>query len=398
MKGLTDRIVQRFVPNAEQISDPVVRARHGLLEGWVSVVVNVALFVVKIALSVLTGSIALVADAVHTLSDVVSSAVLIVAFRVSAKPGDRRHPFGHGRAEAVGTLVLSVLLGVAAVEFMRASVARVISPRPVTADAAIIVAVALTIVVKEALARFARQLARRIDSDALAADFWHHRTDSISTALVAVGLVLDRLGWRWVDGAAGIGVAAIVGYTAVVLARNAIDPLIGEAPSGETVREIEQIARETPGVRDVHDIVVQRYGQRHFISLHVEMPADRPASDIHLVSEDVESRITDRFPGMAIVHADPVDRDHPQYDRVRTVVEELVEAHPRLASFHDLRLVGDRETFNIFLDMVVDRYLDRLREEGLRVMIGKRLRESFPRSKVTITIESPFARSRLRKH
>ena len=355
MKRLTDAILERFVPDRERTSDPAVRARYGVLEGWVSVVVNAILAVLKGLLGVMTGSLALMADAAHTLSDMVGSIVIIIGFRMSAKPGDTRHPFGHGRMEAVSALVLAVLLAVTAFEFAKGSIARLVTPRAVEANTAVIVVLAATIVVKEMLALFARDLARRISSKALKADFLHHRLDSITTALVVVNLVAQRYGVVRADGAAGLAVSLIIAWSAWVIARDAVDPLIGVAPDRRTVGDIEGIARGVEGVRAVHDVIVQRFGALYFISLHVETPADLAATQVHHLSEEVEARVTEQFDGLTIVHADPIDRDHPEYERVEEIVADIVHRHPRLASFHDLRLIGDRKSFSIVLGVIEER-------------------------------------------
>jgi len=393
VRRLTKMILRRFVPGWERASDPAVRARYGILEGWVSVVVNAILAAIKGALGLMTGSLALVADATHTLSDLAGSIVIIIGFRMSAKPGDTRHPFGHGRMEAVSALVLAVLLAVAAFEFARGSIARLVAPRPVAVSDAVIAVLVATIVVKEMLALFARDLGRRINSKALKADFLHHRMDSISTVFVLANLILQRFDVARADGAAGLAVSIIIAWSAWVIARDAVDPLIGVAPDRRTVSDIEGIARGVEGVRAVHDVIVQRFGALHFISLHVETPADLSATQMHRLSEEVEARVAEQFDGLTVVHADPVDRDHPEYERVEEIVADIVHRHPRLASFHDLRLIGDRKSFSIVFDAVLDHPVDVARRESLRTFIRESLRESCPRSRVTVYLEAPFARS-----
>lgn len=393
MKRLTRMILRRFVPGWERTSDPGVRARYGIVEGWVSVVVNAILAAIKGALGLMTGSLAVMADAAHTLSDLAGSVVIIIGFRMSAKPGDTRHPFGHGRMEAVSALVVAVLLAVAAFEFAKGSIARLVAPRMVRADTAVIAVLVATIVVKEMLALFARDLGRRIKSNALEADFLHHRMDSISTVLVVANLIAQRYGVARADGAAGLAVSVIIAWSAWVIARDAVDPLIGVAPDRRTVRAIERIAREVEGARAVHDVIVQRFGELFFISLHVEMPASLSATQMHRLSEEVEARVTDQFGGLTIVHADPVDRDHPEYRRVEEIVADLVSKHPRLTSFHDLRLIGDRKDFSIVFNVVLDHPVDAARRESLRALIRESVRERCPCSRVTVYLETPFARS-----
>ena len=164
-------LVRAFVATPEAVSDARVRERYGLLEGWASVVINLLVFAVKVVPGLAIGSVALIADASHSLGDVASSGVVIWGFRASAKPSDREHPFGHGRIESMASLAIAVLLLVAAVEFAKASALRLLEPREVHASLVLLIALTATVVAKEWLATFSRSLGSRIGSTALEADF-----------------------------------------------------------------------------------------------------------------------------------------------------------------------------------------------------------------------------------
>ena len=397
MKRLTNVLVRWFVPDAENVSDRVVRSRYGLLEGWTSVWLNTVLSVGKGILGVTTGSIAILADAAHSLSDMGSSVIIILGFRLSAKPGDAQHPFGHGRMESISALVLSVILGVTAIEFAKESVKRLLSPQEVTGGAVVVAILAVTIVLKEWLARFSRDLGRRIDSKALEADFWHHRTDSISTALVVASVLARPLGLAWIDGAAGLLVSVIIGWAALSIARRAIDSLLGEAPAAGVIEEIERTAMEVGDIDAVHDVIVHRYGELHFISLHVETPADPLSTYLHGITEEVESRVSARFPGTTIMHTDPVDRNHPEYERVARILEEVLASDARIAAFHDLRLVGRHDVFNIVFDVVADERGGEVKESEIRALFAERLKAQYPRSRVVIKMEPRFPGQRLQE-
>ncbi|MFH0965117.1 MAG: cation diffusion facilitator family transporter [Planctomycetota bacterium] len=392
MDPLSNILLRRFVPEPARPSDPAVRLRCGRLEGYASILVNAALFAVKIALGLSTRSIALIADAFHTLGDIATSVIVILGFEIGAKPGDEEHPFGHGRMEAVSALVLSLLLAVTAFEFAKESVQRILHPQEMRIGYAAVAILAGTIVVKEWLSRFALVLARKINSKALEGDFWHHRSDSIATALVVAGFLLAPLGLPYVDGVAGLLVCLIIGWAAFSIAHRAIDPLIGEAPPPETVASIEEIALSVPLVVATHEVTVQRYGDLHFISLHVEVPAHEPISRLHGVSEEVERRISERFPGTAIVHIDPVDRNHPEYARVENLVRAAVGAHPDVLSFHDLRLVGGPDLFKVVLNVTVECADDPARVSRLRRALADAVRTLYPRSRVVVKVEPRFPR------
>ncbi len=347
-------LVRRFVPAGGDVSDPRVRERYGLLEGWVSVVLNLLISVVKLVPGLLLGSVSLVADAIHSASDVASSAIVIWGFKASSKPSDREHPFGHGRIESIASLVIAVLLLVAALEFGKAAVARLLDPQPVQAPPLVLVLLGLTIAAKEWMARFALHLGRTINSSALKADFWHHRSDALSTVIVLLALAGAELGVSWLDGAAGLAVSGFLAWAGVELVRESVDPLIGEAPSPAMIQQIRGLALEVPGVDKVHDIIVHHYGGLVVTSLHIEVSAALSAVEGHELAERVEETVMEALPGWATVHVDPVNRDHPLYDDVERFLEETVAAVPGAQSFHDLRIVGREAPCFVIFDLMAD--------------------------------------------
>ena len=346
---ITRALMARSTPPGASRAE--IKVAYGLLEGWVGLVLNGVLFAVKLALGLLTGSVALIADAVHTLADSVTSGVLIVASRVARKPADREHPYGHGRVESVAAIVIAVLLGVAGIEFLESSIHRVLDPQAVDAGWWVVAVVLIAAGIKEWNSRFALGLAEASGSAAIAADAWHHRSDVFATLLVAVGIVGSKLGLPVLDGVMGLGVSLVILWSAFAIAREAIDPLIGQAPTPEEVQEVAQIARAVEGVEGVHDIVIHTYGDVRLVSLHVETSDRSSALELHTLAETVQSAVEGEH-GHAVVHVDPINRDHPQYERIRGVVAEVVAADGRLESFHDLRIVGEDDHFNVVLDVI----------------------------------------------
>ncbi len=355
-----------------------------MLEGWVSIVVNVVVGAVKLAAGLAIGSISLVADAVHSFSDMVTSAVVIWGFSAAARPSDREHPFGHGRIESIAALVIAVLLLVAALEFAIASVRRLLAPQPVTASWVLLGVLAATLIAKEWLARFALRLGRTIDSAALRADAWHHRSDVLATAAVIVALIGARFGVSWLDGAAGLVVAAALGWTGVALIKESADPLIGAAPPPQLVQGIRKVALAVSGVDAVHDVIVHRYGGLVITSLHIEVAAEHDAMACHELAERVEEAVMARFGGWAVVHVDPVNRAHPLYGEVEGFLAERLGAGEAAAAFHDLRIVGREAPCYVIFD------LKAAPEESMRLKeaLVRDLKSRFPQvAKVMINLE-----------
>ena len=212
----------------------------GVKAGWVSVTVNVLLFAVKLVLGLISGSIALVADAVHTLADCLTSLVLIAGSYVAMRPPDREHPFGHGRAEAASSLVISVLLAVTAVEFGKTSVQRMLHPVGLHAQWWMIAVVALTAPVKEILARYALGIGTAARNQAVVADAWHHRSDAVATVVVAAGMAGELAGWPGVDSWVGLAVSVFIAKVAFDIGKGAFDSLLGRPPEEGEVEEAVQ--------------------------------------------------------------------------------------------------------------------------------------------------------------
>ena len=340
MKTLTLWLASLFVKNHTATTDPDVRAAYGAFEGWVSIIGNIILFAIKITIGLSVGSAALMADAVHTLADSATSAVVIVGFKMARKPSDSEHPFGHGRIEPVATLIISILLFVAGFELLKHSITSILHPTVSTAGYMAIAIILATVVAKEAMARFSFILGDLIDSATLKADALHHRSDVFATLLVVVALIASRFGLNQMDGIMGIGVSLVIFASAWSIAREAVNPLIGEAPSQAALDEIEGACRSVHEVLGVHDIVVHDYGENRVVSLHIEVSHRLSVLRVHDIAEDVEESVGRITGGMVVVHMDPLNHDHPHYETILGAIQELVAGDTRLLTFHDLRLVG----------------------------------------------------------
>jgi len=280
-----------------------------------------------------------------------TSIVIIVAARVSCRPADAEHPFGHGRVEGIATITCAVLLGVAAFEFLKSSIERFFHPVSINASLWIIVVVIATIPVKEWLARFARVLGRASGNKALEAEFWHHRSDVLATVVVIVGMVAEHYGYVGVDAVMGVLVSLLLFKVAFDISREAVDTLLGKAPSGEEIQLMRKLALSVEGVHGVHDIVIHHYGDTRFVSLHVETTDKASAMDLHELAELVEHQVDSGRHGSVCVHIDPISRDHPEYEKISALVEAAVESDSAAISFHDLRIIGGESNYLVIFDV-----------------------------------------------
>ncbi|NLW08866.1 MAG: cation transporter [Firmicutes bacterium] len=280
------------------------RTDLGLLEAVVSIAGNLFLFTVKLIIGIAIGSMAAIADAVHTFSDIASSIVVFVGFKISGREPDSEHPHGHGRMENIATLVIAVLLVVTGLELVVSAVKRLFAPQVVGGGwwvSAVFIFAALS---KEAMARFAFKLGKEIDSEALVADGWHHRADAVSSFLVAAGNIVAVRGWYQVDSLLGAAVAGLVIYTGWKLALSSGNRLLGASPSPEMLAKIREEAVTVEGVNRVHGIQVHDYGFHQEISLHIEVPPGLDLAAAHQVADEVEKKLARVLGAGVVVHVD----------------------------------------------------------------------------------------------
>jgi len=337
-----EKLTETFIPNKKE-SARIYRSKIGKFQGWVSVVVNGLLFIIKLNIGLLIHSVSLIADAIHTLSDVISSGVVIWGFNESEKPADIEHPYGHGRVEYIATLIIAILLCVAGIEFIESSINRIRNPELVSAQWWMVGVLAGTIVIKEMTARYAEFLSVKIASGTLQADAWHHRSDAISSFLVIIAMIAGRLGYPAVDGWAGLGVALFLIYTGYTIAREAIDDLIGKPPTEEDIEELRRLVLPLEGVLGVHDITIHSYGKDNFVSVHIEIDANESPARAHDIAERVEDYLTDKLGVEPTVHVDPVHPDNPKVQEVAHYLNKNWISDDRITDVHDIRIVETEE-------------------------------------------------------
>jgi len=333
-----EALTNRFIPNTKE-SAKMYRIKIGVFQGWISVLVNSILFILKLLIGIMVGAVSVIADAVHTLSDVVSSIVVIWGFKQAEKPADVEHPYGHGRAEYIATLIIAILLCVAGIEFIEASIDRIQNPERVLAEWWMILILMVTIILKEITARYAEFLSSKIASGVLHADAWHHRIDAISSIMVVAAMIAGKYGYPVVDGWAGLGVALFLIFTGFEIAKDAVDDLIGKPPASEEVEVIRQIVMSVDGVLGAHDITIHSYGHDKFISVHVEIDADKSTAEAHDISEEVEYKLHGALGVEPTIHMDPVQPGNPLVQEIQSYLYQNWNGDERITDIHDIRVV-----------------------------------------------------------
>jgi cation diffusion facilitator family transporter len=286
------------------------RAKAQIKEGLVSIIVNAVLFALKFWVGLVTGSIALIADSWHTLSDSLSSIVVVLTPKFSGRKADKEHPFGHGRWEHIASIFIAFLLGIIAFGFFTDSIERLQTGESVSFGALAIAVTAFSIVVKELLAQYAFYLARKTGSLIIKADGWHHRSDSLSSVVVLIGIVAsmifgDRI-W-WIDSALGIFCALAIFYAAFEIVKEAITKLLGEQPKPDLV---EKIKAEIKNIHSqelyIHHLHLHNYVLHQELTLHIRLPGNLSIDEGHVTATAIEKMLLEKFDMTATVHVEPL--------------------------------------------------------------------------------------------
>ncbi len=304
MKFLANLLAYKVTENRD-LFNPAERYRAGVIESWVSITANILLTILKVVFGLLTNSIALLADAVHSASDIFSSLVVLLGFSLARQKPDREHPYGHGRSEYLAGLVIGIMLIGAGAVFIYSSYSRLVSGTFASSSISAIVAITVSILIKEFLYYFSAKLGLLISSDALAGDAWHHRSDSLSSILVLIALVGGYYGMPTLDAYLGFGVALFVIYAGLKITRKSCSRLLGAAPTEDLKNGVVNCAREIDGVIDAHDLEIHDYGSWKIVTIHIEVSGRLSLDEAHEIAHMVEDHVSSSFYCETVVHLDP---------------------------------------------------------------------------------------------
>ena len=343
-------LARLLIPDWDNVADSAVRRGYGVLCGCVGIGLNLLLFLGKLLAGLVTGSIAVTADAVNNLSDAGSSVVTLLGFKLAAKTPDRDHPFGHGRMEYVSGLVVSMVIILMGTELARSSVEQILRPQPVDFTPLAALILAASIGVKLYMALYNRSVGRRIDSAAMSAAARDSLGDCLATAAVLLGGLAGLIWDVQIDGWCGAAVALFILWSGVGAAKETIDPLLGQPPSPAFVARVRELTMSYPEIIGIHDLIVHDYGPgRRIISLHAEVPASGDILALHDVVDAAERRLGEEMGCLATIHMDPVVFDGGLTAGARERVAAMVRLIDPAISIHDFRMVpGPTHTKLIF--------------------------------------------------
>ena len=354
---MTDLLSRIFIKNHRNTSDVRVRSAYGTLVSMVGIILNVILFAAKFLVGTLFGSVSITADAVNNLSDAGSQIISLVSFRISAKPADREHPFGHARIEYVTSMIVSFLILLIGIELLKESVSKILSPAPPERSWVAVAVLGGSILVKLWLGLFNKQIGKRIDSSVMRATATDCLSDALSTTAVLISsliLLLFPTVTLNLDAYMGVIVAVLILVAGLKILNETKNSILGEAPDDEIVEMINNTVAKYEGAIGIHDLIVHNYGPGHVIAaLHIEVDGKVDIFVSHDMIDNIERDLRKNCGIEATIHMDPVVTDDERVNHLKPLVQAAVaEIDPSLR-IHDFRFVEGATHTNLIFDVAV---------------------------------------------
>lgn len=380
-----------FIKNREDTDDAGVRQAYGVLSGAVGIFFNVLLFAGKFFAGAIAHSIAITADAFNNLSDAGSSVITLIGFKMAGQKPDPHHPFGHGRIEYLSGLAVSAAILIMAFELIKTSFLKIIHPAETAFEPLIAVILLCSILVKCYMFLYNRSISKKIKSEAMMATASDSLSDTLATTVVLATTLIAHFTGLHLDGICGVLVGVFILYTGLTSARDTLNPLLGQAPEPEFVKDIETLVMSYDSILGIHDLLVHNYGPgRLMISLHAEVPADGNILELHDTIDNIERALRERLKCDAVIHMDPVCVNDPEVISLKEKVRGFLAELDGSLSLHDFRIVKGPTHTNIIFDILLP-YDFKLSDEEVKTIIAEKIGELNPVYFAVIQIDKKFA-------
>lgn len=391
---MTEFLVRHFVKNYEETEKVSVRTAYGVLASVVGIFCNVFLFAVKWMIGFFLHSIAVMADAFNNLSDAGSSIIGLVGVKMASKPADEDHPFGHGRIEYIAALIVAFLVLQVGFTFFKDSIGKIREPEELKFQLVSIIILILSIGVKLWMGYFNRTLGNKINSKVMLATAADAMGDVITTSATILAILFWKVTGINIDGFVGIGVSLVVMWAGVGIAKDTLEPLIGEAVDPEEYERITNFVEGYDGIVGSHDLIVHNYGPgRSMASIHAEVPNDVDIEVSHEIIDRIERDAIKNLGIFLVIHMDPIETKDTYVLQVREQVEQTLDALDPAVSIHDFRMVDGKEQVNLIFDMVVPFEYDKKKQDELHMTLIKLLQIVDHRYQCVITLERSYVAS-----
>lgn len=354
---MTDFLVRHFVKDCENFSDVNVRKRYGDLSGAVGIICNTLLFFLKLAVGTASGSVSVISDAFNNLSDCANCFVTLFGFRMAAKPADKEHPFGHGRAEYLTSLTIAAAITAVGAGLLKTSAEKIVLSENGAAQlpaAFILLPLVFSIAIKFWMSVFNSDLGKRIGSDVLLAVSKDSRGDMLATSAAIIGSVSGRFTSFPADGVCGAAVSLYIIMSGFSIIHETADSLLGKSADPELYKKIEALCLENERIYGIHDLIIHDYGPGNLLgSCHVEVSDDESLRQIHEIVDAIERRVAEKLSVRMTIHIDPLDSDGERTKFYKALTENIMSELDDRVTFHDFRISDGENRTKLIFDMAV---------------------------------------------
>lgn len=386
-----DKIFSLFIKNYKEVNDVKVRTAYGKFANVSGIILNVLLFTLKAVVGVISGSVAVVADAVNNLSDASSNAVGFIGFKLSERPADEEHPYGHGRYEYITGLTVAFIIVSIGLELLKSGIEKIITPTSVSLSVIAVVILAVSIFIKLFMCAIYKVAGNKIKSSALIASSTDSRNDVISTTAVLVSLIISHYANFNLDGYVGVIVAVFIIISGVKIVKDMITPLLGQAPDVEYVNKIKDKIMSYEGVLGVHDLIVHDYGPgRKLASVHVEMSADEDVLKSHELIDGIERDFINDMKLHLVIHYDPISVKDELTNELKLYISNAVNNINQNLSIHDVRIVRGIDRNIVLFDLVIP-FGEKIDETKIKQELDLIVKREYPSFDANVTIDKNYS-------
>ena len=384
-------LIKKYIKNADDIQNETVRFAYGKLTSIIGIIANLLLFIVKLTIGFMTGSVSIMSDGFNNLSDVMTCFVTVLGYRIASKPADREHPFGHGRVEYVVSFVIAVVIFTVSFELIKQGIQQIMEPNEILFRPVLMLILVLSIGVKLWISYLIHTIGKRIDNLAMIATAQDARNDAWSTLITIVAMLLSQLKTTFpFDGVATLVIACFILKSGYELVKEIIDRLIGKPADKELVKQIRETILKYKEIRGLHDLIIHDYGPGVKIgSAHAEVDAKMNIVKIHDIIDQAEREVGDTLHVMMTLHMDPIEYDNPITNAYFEDLKRILSQIDPAITVHDFRTVRGDEHTNLVFDLVIP-YGFHLEDEQIKVEIDHHF-EKYPNKIYTvITFDHPY--------
>lgn len=388
---MTQFLIKTFVKDYKNTNDKIVRHQYGMLGSIVGIICNIFLFVSKFISGLILKSVSVITDAFNNLSDAGSAIVTLIGFKLASKPPDKEHPFGHGRFEYISGLIVSFIIMLVGLEFLKSSIQKIFHPEQIQFNLISLIILIISIFIKLWLSIFNKKIGKVISSKTIEATSIDSLSDVLTTSATIISIIVTALTDIIIDGYIGAIVACVVLFAGYKIAKDTLEPLIGTGVDPELAKSIHDMVLNYDGIEGMHDLIVHNYGPgKSMASLHAEVPANINIQTSHEIIDKIEKEVAEKLNIFLVIHMDPITINDERVLKIKKSIMDIVKAINMKLDIHDFRIIDGQEQINIIFDLAVPLSYNDKQKEDLKLQISKLAKILDSRYNCIINVESSY--------